>query len=316
MRDILKYLKTHIKEDFRLSIYVYFIVFLSISIILNYHFDFEDSVLDSFLGSWKAVFYYFLFYAFAYFMVALLVFLLSGKRNVFLSAEFWVKSLSFLLLISLAAGSQFQNHVSAFFEKAHEQYFAFKIFVNLKRFAFYVIPLLIIKVIYDRKSRDLYGLTFRNFNPRPYLFMLLFMLPLITIASFNRGFLESYPTLKSFFLEPVFGLNRVQMTLLYELFYGFDFIFVELIFRGALVIGMARLLGKDAILPMTATYCFLHFGKPPGEAVSSVFGGYILGVIALYSRTILGGCLIHIGVAFLMELAAFGQYYFFGRYGF
>ena len=51
----------------------------------------------------------------------------------------------------------------------------------------------------------------------------------------------------------------------------------------------------------------LHFGKPLGECISSVFGGYILGVIALYSRNIWGGVVLHMGVAALMELAAFSQ---------
>jgi hypothetical protein len=103
------------------------------------------------------------------------------------------------------------------------------------------------------------------------------------------------------------------MTAIYEFIYGFDFIFVELVFRGALVIGMASILGKDAILPMVSVYCFLHFGKPAGEAISSIFGGYILGVIAYYSRSIVGGCIIHIGVAFSMEIVALIQYYLLGQ---
>ena len=69
--------------------------------------------------------------------------------------------------------------------------------------------------------------------------------------------------------------------------------------------GMAQILGKHAVIPMVTIYCFLHFGKPTGEAISSIFGGYILGVIALYTRSIWGGILIHIGVARMMEAAAY-----------
>ena len=36
---------------------------------------------------------------------------------------------------------------------------------------------------------------------------------------------------------------------------------------------------------MAATYAALHFGKPMGETISSIFGGYILGVIALYNHS-------------------------------
>jgi hypothetical protein len=68
---------------------------------------------------------------------------------------------------------------------------------------------------------------------------------------------------------------------------------------------MAKLLGKDAVLPMVATYVVLHFGKPMGETISSIFGGYILGILALYSKNIWGGIFLHGGTAFLMEIFAF-----------
>ncbi|MDP6435740.1 MAG: hypothetical protein QGG46_00705 [Gammaproteobacteria bacterium] len=73
---------------------------------------------------------------------------------------------------------------------------------------------------------------------------------------------------------------------------------------------MVGLLGKDCILPMVALYTSIHFGKPLGECLGSIFGGYILGVIALYTRNIWGGTIIHIGVALTMELAAHLQHYF------
>ncbi len=58
---------------------------------------------------------------------------------------------------------------------------------------------------------------------------------------------------------------------------------------------------------MAATYVFLHFGKPMGEAISSGFGGYILGIIALYSGNIWGGVFVHVGIAWLMEAMAWMQ---------
>jgi len=46
-----------------------------------------------------------------------------------------------------------------------------------------------------------------------------------------------------------------------------------------------------------------------GEAISSFFGGFILGVHALEKRNIFGGIVIHVGIAYLMEIAAIWQYY-------
>jgi hypothetical protein len=62
---------------------------------------------------------------------------------------------------------------------------------------------------------------------------------------------------------------------------------------------------------MAVIYCQLHFGKPLGEAISSIFGGYILGVISYQTKNIWGGVLVHVGIAWLMEVAGFFQKYVF-----
>jgi hypothetical protein len=91
----------------------------------------------------------------------------------------------------------------------------------------------------------------------------------------------------------------------YELSYGLDFVSIELFFRGFLVIALARYAGQYAILPMAAFYCTIHFGKPLGECISSFFGGLALGVIAWRTRSILGGLIVHLGLAWLMEVGGY-----------
>jgi hypothetical protein len=59
---------------------------------------------------------------------------------------------------------------------------------------------------------------------------------------------------------------------------------------------------------MISVYCFLHFGKPMGEAISSIFGGYILGVIAYNTKSISGGIIVHMGVAWMMDFFAYLQH--------
>jgi hypothetical protein len=53
---------------------------------------------------------------------------------------------------------------------------------------------------------------------------------------------------------------------------------------------------------MALFYCTIHFGKPLGECISSYFGGLILGAITLQTRAIWGGLIVHLGIAWLMEL--------------
>ena len=82
-----------------------------------------------------------------------------------------------------------------------------------------------------------------------------------------------------------------------------DFLTIESFFRGFVVLAFVRYVGKDAILPMAAFYCTIHFGKPLFECITSYLGGIILGVIVYNTRSIWGGFIVHLGMAWLMDLS-------------
>lgn len=185
--------------------------------------------------------------------------------------------------------------------------YAFKCLSNLNSVLTIFLPLFIFHLLADKQSNGFYGLSAKVSDLKPYGWMLLIMLPLITWASFQPDFLSNYPSYEDTGADEYLGVPQWLTALFFEIAYGLDFVATELIFRGFFVIGLIHILGKDAILPMVVTYAFLHFGKPLGETIGSIFGGYILGVIALYSRNIWGGVAIHLGVAWLMELTAFMQ---------
>jgi hypothetical protein len=154
----------------------------------------------------------------------------------------------------------------------------------------------------DRPAPPFFGLTRKGFAPRPYLWILLFMVPVIALASTQHDFLLAYPKVKSIAFINGYAQPAWPWKLLYEVSYGLDFVSIELFFRGFLVIGLARRAALDSVLPMAAFYCTVHFGKPLGECITSFFGGLALGVLALRTRSILGGLLVHLGVAWMMEI--------------
>ncbi|HVF82472.1 MAG TPA: CPBP family intramembrane glutamic endopeptidase, partial [Flavisolibacter sp.] len=161
------------------------------------------------------------------------------------------------------------------------------------------IMLYLVHHFFDR-GMPFYGATLRDFSAKPYFIMLLIMVPLVAAASTQKDFLSMYPRMQSieYLLQPGKGWHQ----LLYELSYGLDFFSIELFFRGFLVLAFAKWAGKNAILPMAIFYCTIHFGKPMGECISSYFGGMILGVVAYHTRSIFGGFMVHVGIAWLMEL--------------
>lgn len=166
-----------------------------------------------------------------------------------------------------------------------------------------VLALLAVWKAFDR-YQPFYGLSCKDFSIKPYLLMLLIMVPLIAAASTQPDFLAMYPKLHNVaFLAG--ERNSGWYKVLYELSYGIDFVGIELFFRGFLVLAFVKWVGKDAILPMAIFYCTIHFGKPLGECISSFFGGLILGVITYHTRSIIGGLIVHLGIAWLMELGGY-----------
>ena len=149
------------------------------------------------------------------------------------------------------------------------------------------------------------GLTFRNFDWKPYLILLACMVPLIAFASTRPDFLLTYPKLRTigFYTDtsPTPWLDRLW----FEISYGIDFITIEVFFRGFLVLAFAHFMGKEAILPMAAFYCVIHFGKPLPECISSYFGGMLLGILVYRTQTIIGGLIVHLGIAWLMEAGGY-----------
>ena len=175
------------------------------------------------------------------------------------------------------------------------------------RFLLVILALLLLwKII--KPDYPFCGLTLKNFQVRPYLLLLACMVPLIALASLRPDFLHSYPKMKVLnFLPTVHWYDR----LFYEISYGIDFLTIETFFRGFVVLAFLQFVGKDAILPMAAFYCVIHFGKPLPECISSYFGGLILGVLTFETGTIIGGLMVHVGIAWLMEAGGFiGNFYY------
>lgn len=296
----------HVKEDFNARAYLLIFLFLAASVYVNYRFDFEDTYLETLKGFTK-FFAYFLFYGFAYFS-ALLILYFSRKENTFLKKrDFWFRSLLAIGVLSLDGSQPFLHEAINASFSVQVQYWTYKMLTNLVGLFFVTLPLLVFHRYYDRRENHYYGLRPHQFDARPYFQLLLLMLPLIIGASFNDGFLRQYPMYKVTQAHTVLGVPEWVAVGVYEAVYGMDFINVELLFRGFMVIGMMAVLGRQAVLAMAVAYCYLHFGKPAGEAISSIFGGYILGVVAFETRSIWGGIIVHMGIAWSMELVAFIQ---------
>ena len=55
---------------------------------------------------------------------------------------------------------------------------------------------------------------------------------------------------------------------------------------------------------MIIPYCMIHYGKPLPETLGAIGAGILLGTIAMRTRSIWGGVIIHVAVAVTMDVLA------------
>ncbi len=305
MKKIASLIVDHARQDFKAVYYLSFFLLLTSTLSLNYYFDIENTWIDRETGNLIRIVFYLVLYGFGYYSACLLVSLFNHENRFWTSRKFWLFSLFGLTVLSIDRGFPFLHDLISSLNQSYLAYaWLYKIGTNTISFLLVLLPLSLFYRFIDTEKTGFYGLTVKS-DLRPYVTLLLIVAPIIILASFHKSFTDYYPIYKTNGIAQQWHWPEFVPVLIFEIIYGADFLNVELLFRGFFVIGMATVLGKHSILPMVVIYCFLHFGKPAGEAISSIFGGYVLGVIALYSRSIWGGIVIHVGVAWMMELAAY-----------
>jgi membrane protease YdiL (CAAX protease family) len=162
-----------------------------------------------------------------------------------------------------------------------------------------VLPIVTIALLGDR-VRDYY-LSPRGFLPHLPTYAILFaiVLPAVWLASRTTAFRETYPFYRM--------ANRSLVDLvLWELMYAAQFLTLEFFFRGFILNGLRRAFGANAVFAMIVPYCMIHYGKPMPETLGALLAGSVLGTIAMRTRSIWGGVVIHIGVAWTMDTFALG----------
>lgn len=311
MKKIWKLLKQHIAVDFKWKLYLAIALFLAICVSINYKVNFENGVIDKDVGKPIRIVWYFLEMAFAYFGSSIIVFYFANTMHHFRSKRYWLITLTALIFLGINMGFPYSSQIAKTFSEGNYAMFrwTYGIVDNLINFFIQAFPLFVFARYFEQR-RENFGVHRYNVDLKPYWQILMIVLPLVVIASFEPGFKSYYPVYRRYEIAAENNATDLPgwlFALGYEIAYGMDFFNVEFLFRGVLVIGVSQVIGKEAILPMVSAYCFLHFGKPAGECVSSIFGGYILGVVAFYTRNIWGGVMVHIGLAWMMEIAAFIQ---------
>jgi membrane protease YdiL (CAAX protease family) len=165
-------------------------------------------------------------------------------------------------------------------------------------FGYVIVPMLVLRCLPGQRIRD-YHVSPRGFFRHLWIYGLLFaaVLPAVLFASTTSSFRQTYPFYRL--------ANRSYGDLAtWEALYAAQFLSLEFFFRGFLLQGLRRALGANAIFVMLVPYCMIHYGKPLPETIGAIGAGLILGTLAMRTRSIWGGVVIHVCVATTMDLLA------------
>jgi hypothetical protein len=298
MREIIGYISVYARAVNKVTLAACTLL-TAILIYLNFHFDLDKKIDDT--NNVSSYFYLRYLIFLVAFTLPYFFYLVFERKNYFNSSLF-----IFLLLVSPAIFSwkmAMPTEINLS-DDIYWNYYWNQVSYWPLRLIMQVILLFIIWYFFFRKE-SFFGFTIKDFKWKPYLLMLLMMIPLIAAASTQADFLRMYPKLKDVNTVLTGVENKWFYHLLHEISYGSDFISVELFFRGFLVLAFIKIAGKDAILPMACYYCTIHFGKPLGECISSYFGGILLGIVVFNTRSIIGGLVVHLGIAWMMEIGGY-----------
>jgi membrane protease YdiL (CAAX protease family) len=187
---------------------------------------------------------------------------------------------------------------------AHRHYWqlgGFAWWAGWRVLGYVVLPALLLLCIPGVRIRDQH-LSLRGFFKHLWVYVVLFALvfPAVVLASRTAAFEHTYPFYK--------WANRSRTDLWsWEAMYVAQFLSLEFFFRGVMLQSLRKLVGSNAIFFMIVPYCMIHYGKPMPETLGAIGAGLILGTLAMRTRSIWGGVMIHVGVAVSMDVLALGH---------
>src|SRR5262252_675397 len=165
----------------------------------------------------------------------------------------------------------------------------------------YLLPLAVWPIFFRRDSLLDFGLRGRGFRAHAWIYALcvVVMVPVLMLVSRQPDFADYYPMYK------MAGRSWLDF-LVWEFIYLAQFFTLEIFFRGFWLRAM-RTFGSGAIWSMVVTYCMIHYGKPYHEAMAAVIAGVVLGSLAMRTRSIYAGFLVHATVAVLNDVLALSR---------
>ena len=165
-----------------------------------------------------------------------------------------------------------------------------------------IIPLWIGMKILNMRPGD-YGYRIRGTQRFAWVYALALVLaiPMVWYAAKAPAFLSKYPLCKASIIDDTLPVGSF---VIYQLTYAMIFVSGESFWRGFMLFGAGRQLGRNAFIIMLFPYVMCHFGKPVAESAGAIGAGLFLAFLAWEHRSFWWGVALHWGVAIMMDVFA------------
>jgi membrane protease YdiL (CAAX protease family) len=181
----------------------------------------------------------------------------------------------------------------------YDEYYGYCWWVASRVTGYVLIPFPLWKLLFPQDSLLDMGLRGRGFTKHIWIYglCLAVVVPAMLLVSSQPDFGNYYPFYKL--------ASRSWFDFaIWEGIYWLQFFSLELFFRGWILGALRKAMGAGAIFVMAVPYCMIHYGKPYLEAHGAIVAGIVLGSLAMRTRSIYSGFLVHITVAFSMDFLA------------
>jgi len=181
----------------------------------------------------------------------------------------------------------------------YDELYGYSWWVFSRVFGYVAVPLPLWKLLFPKDNLLDMGLRTRGFFKHLWIYglCLAVVVPAMLIVAQQPDFGSYYPFYK-------LSSRSWFDFLAWEAIYFVQFFALELFFRGWMLGALRRNFGAGAVFVMALPYCMIHFGKPYLESNGAIVAGVVLGSLAMKTRSIYAGFLVHITVAFSMDFLA------------
>ena len=175
MRTLVIYVKDFFKADFEWPKYSAVIGFIAISIGVNFSLNFDSNYVNIDQTPQRQI-YYFLFYSFAYFGALALV-RITTKKRAGLSKKFFLLSILGLFIMAIDGSFRGSYGIADMLVDGTDKWFLGRIIGEWMSYILVVLPLFLIWQA--TSTGNFYGLTLKNVNIKPYLWLIVFVVPIV-----------------------------------------------------------------------------------------------------------------------------------------